>query len=129
MPGLDSVLARSVTVLGSTGSIGVNTLDVIAHARKHYGAQAFPVTALTAGNNVEKLIEQARAILPKRAVIGDETLLGTLKEGLAGTGIEAARRSRRAVIAKQPPCRPTLSWWRSWAPPRLSRRWQPSAAA
>ena len=36
-------LARSVTVLGSTGSIGVNTLDVIAHARKIYGADAFPI--------------------------------------------------------------------------------------
>ena len=36
------VLARSVTVLGSTGSIGVNTLDVIAHARKIYGADALP---------------------------------------------------------------------------------------
>ena len=38
LPDLAPVLARSVTVLGSTGSIGVNTLDVIAHARKVYGA-------------------------------------------------------------------------------------------
>ena len=74
LPGLEPVVAR-VTVLGSTGSIGVNTLDVIAHARKVYGAEAFPLTALTAGGNVEKLIEQARAFRPKRAVIGDESLV------------------------------------------------------
>ena len=47
--GLDGVTARSVTILGSTGSIGVNTADVIAHARATYGADAFPVMALTAG--------------------------------------------------------------------------------
>ena len=61
------VLARSVTVLGSTGSIGVNTLDVIAHARKIYGADAFPLAALTAQRNVELLIEQARALKPEAA--------------------------------------------------------------
>ena len=53
LPPLDDVLARSVTVLGSTGSIGVNTLDVIAHARKIYGADAFPIAALTARQQCE----------------------------------------------------------------------------
>ena len=38
LPPMDAVLARKVTVLGSTGSIGVNTLDVIAHVRKLHGA-------------------------------------------------------------------------------------------
>ena len=37
LPPMDDVLARKVTVLGSTGSIGVNTLDVIAHVRKLHG--------------------------------------------------------------------------------------------
>jgi len=97
MPELDVVLARSVTVLGSTGSIGVNTLDVIAHARTHYGAQAFPIAALTAGGNVEKLIEQALALRPRRAVIGDEKLYDALKAGLSGTGIEVAA-GKAAVI-------------------------------
>ncbi len=97
LPDQETILGRSVTVLGSTGSIGVNTLDVIVHARKEYGAHAFPVLALTAGGNVEKLIEQARAIKPKRAVIGDESLFGALKAGLSGTGIEVAA-GRAAVI-------------------------------
>jgi 1-deoxy-D-xylulose-5-phosphate reductoisomerase len=95
--GLEGVTARRVTILGSTGSIGVNTADVIGHARKEYGAEAFPVTALTAGGNVGRLIEQARALRPEIAVIGEESLFGELKDGLAGTGVEAAA-GRRAVI-------------------------------
>ena len=94
---LEPVLARSVTVLGSTGSIGVSTLDVVAHARSHYGDHAMPVEAITAQGRVDELIAQARAIHPRIAVIGDEKLYGQLKAGLAGTGIEAAA-GRAAVI-------------------------------
>lgn len=97
LPPMDEVLARSVTVLGSTGSIGVNTLDVIAHVRKLHGADAMPITALTAGENVKVLIEQARAMRPKLAVIGNEQLFGELQAGLAGTGIAVAG-GRQAVI-------------------------------
>ncbi len=97
LPPHDAVLARKVTVLGSTGSIGVNTLDVIAHVRKLHGEDAFPITALTAGGNVKLLIAQARAMKPALAVIGDEACLGELKAGLAGTGIEVAA-GRQAVI-------------------------------
>ncbi|MEJ0025973.1 MAG: 1-deoxy-D-xylulose-5-phosphate reductoisomerase [Rhizomicrobium sp.] len=94
---LEPVLARSVTVLGSTGSIGVSTLDVVAHARAVYGADVMPVEAITAQGRVDDLIKQARAMNPRIAVIGDETLYGALKDGLAGTGIEAAA-GRGAVI-------------------------------
>ncbi|HEX4117178.1 MAG TPA: 1-deoxy-D-xylulose-5-phosphate reductoisomerase [Rhizomicrobium sp.] len=97
-PSLGDVIHRSVTVLGSTGSIGVNTLDVIAHARKVYGADAFPLAALTAQNNVALLIEQAKKFHPRRAVIGDPAFFGELKAGLSGTGIEA-EAGRDAVIA------------------------------
>jgi len=98
MPDLSPVLARRVTILGSTGSIGVSTLDVIGHARQLYGADALPVEALTAQSNVEALAAQARTFKPKIAVIGDEALYGELKSALAGTGIEAAA-GRGAVIA------------------------------
>src|SRR5476649_836511 len=97
LPPMDEVLARKVTVLGSTGSIGVNTLDVIAHVRKLHGREAMPITALTAGDNVTLLIEQARAMKPALAVIGNERLFGELKAGLAGTGIEVGA-GRLAVI-------------------------------
>ncbi|HVV26895.1 MAG TPA: 1-deoxy-D-xylulose-5-phosphate reductoisomerase [Rhizomicrobium sp.] len=97
LPSAGEVLARRVTVLGSTGSIGVNTLDVIAHVRKLHGEDAFPIAALTAGENVKVLIEQARAMKPSLAVIGNAALLDELRAGLAGTGIETAA-GRQAVI-------------------------------
>jgi 1-deoxy-D-xylulose-5-phosphate reductoisomerase len=96
-PSLQDVIHRSVTLLGSTGSIGANTLDVIAHARKVYGDHAFPLVALTAQGNVKLLIEQARALNPRRAVIGDPSLYQELKAGLADTDIEIAA-GREAVI-------------------------------
>jgi 1-deoxy-D-xylulose-5-phosphate reductoisomerase len=98
IPDLSSVIDRRITVLGSTGSIGVSTLDVIAHARKCYGAGAMPLEALTAHRNVKTLAEQAKAMKPKLAVIGDETLYDELKAALAGSGIETAA-GRQAVIA------------------------------
>ena len=77
--------ARTVTVLGSTGSIGVSTLDLFAKS----GAPV-DIYALTAGRNVARLAEQALTWRPRLAVIQDETLLAELRERLAGSGIEAA---------------------------------------
>lgn len=78
-----------LTVLGSTGSIGVSTLDVVSHVNAS-GAQDIQIVALIAGRNVELLIEQALQFRPKIAVIQDVTKYGALKSGLAGTGIEVA---------------------------------------
>ncbi len=97
-PDLSPVLARSVSILGSTGSIGVSTLDVIHHARQVYGADAMPIVSLTAQGNVERLIEQARKMRPRLAVIGDEQHHAKLKDALAGTGIETAA-GREAVVS------------------------------
>ncbi len=75
---------KSVTLLGSTGSIGRQALDVI---------QAFPerfrVTALAADRQVELLARQARAFQAETAVIGREALLPELRAALAGSGIRA----------------------------------------
>jgi 1-deoxy-D-xylulose-5-phosphate reductoisomerase len=58
---------QNITILGSTGSIGVNTLDVIArHPRR------FKVVALSAGAKVERLFEQCRRFAPDYAVLRDE---------------------------------------------------------
>ena len=61
-----AVTERSITVLGSTGSVGCNTLDLVERARRsgQDRAEAFPIEALTAHKNVELLIEQARKIPP-----------------------------------------------------------------
>ncbi len=83
---------RSVSVLGSTGSIGVSTLDLIERDRER-----FDLVALTAHKNVVRLIEQARRLRPQFAVIGDLLLYDQLKAGLAGTGIEVGA-GRDAVI-------------------------------
>jgi len=97
IPSLEPVLARRVTVLGSTGSIGISTLDVIAHARATYGQDTMPIEALTAQSNVETLAAQARALHPKLAVIGDPALYTSLKEALAGTRVEVAA-GRDAIV-------------------------------
>jgi 1-deoxy-D-xylulose-5-phosphate reductoisomerase len=86
-------LPRKVSVLGSTGSIGVSTLDLFAQA----GAEV-EIVALAAGRNVERLAEQALEWRPQIAVIQDETALPRLRELLAGSGIEAAGGS--AAVAE-----------------------------
>ena len=78
-------MTRTVTILGSTGSIGVSTLSLFEQS----GAEV-EIVALTAGRNVEKLAEQALQWRPRLAVIEDETLLPVLRERLAGSGIETA---------------------------------------
>ncbi|RRN63174.1 1-deoxy-D-xylulose-5-phosphate reductoisomerase [Caulobacter sp. 602-1] len=78
-------LPRKVVVLGSTGSIGLSTLSLFEES----GVEV-EILALTAGRNVERLIEQARRWSPKVAVIEDESKLETLRDGLAGTGVRAA---------------------------------------
>ena len=57
---------RKVAILGSTGSIGVNTLDVI---RLH--PERFKVVALTAGKQIDRLAEQCTEFQPVIAVVAD----------------------------------------------------------
>lgn len=79
-------LRRKVSILGSTGSIGVSTLDLLAQAKAH-GSAEVEVIALTAGRNVQDLIAQALIWRPAMAVIEDAAGFEALKSGLAGTGI------------------------------------------
>ncbi len=84
---------RRVTILGSTGSVGRNTIDIIARQ-----PEAYAVEALTAHGNAALLIEQARQLKPRFVAIGNETHYAAVKDALAGTGIEVAA-GRDAVIA------------------------------
>lgn len=72
---------RKITVLGSTGSIGTQTLDVV---RKNPGD--FDVVALTAGSNVERMAEQIAEFHPRYAVMKDEETAGRLKEMVRVSG-------------------------------------------
>jgi 1-deoxy-D-xylulose-5-phosphate reductoisomerase len=83
------MIERRVTVLGSTGSVGTSTLDLMEHAEAA-GTGRFELVALTGGANIAKLAEQARRWRPAVAVTADETRLKELKAALAGTGVEAA---------------------------------------
>tara|TARA_R110000787_G_scaffold24318_11_gene69131 strand:- start:1488 stop:2657 length:1170 start_codon:yes stop_codon:yes gene_type:complete len=76
--------ARGVTILGSTGSIGCNTLDLIRR-----NASEYRVEALTANRNVDLLARQAIEFGAKLAVVADEACYDELKNALSGTGIEA----------------------------------------
>lgn len=83
----DSGRPRHLTILGSTGSIGVNTLDVV---RQLGGRDAFEVMALTGNGNIELLAQQARETGAKLAVTADESQYMTLKDALSGSGVDVA---------------------------------------
>ncbi len=67
-------MTKRLTILGSTGTIGVNTLDVVEHSEEQ-----FEVFALTARNNVEKMFEQCKAWRPSKAVMVDEAAAAELE--------------------------------------------------
>jgi 1-deoxy-D-xylulose-5-phosphate reductoisomerase len=91
---VDRVTVRSVTILGATGSVGLSTLDLIERE-----PERFEVLALTARSDVAGLAEAAKRVNARAAAIGDEGLLGALKEALAGTGIEASAGEEALVEA------------------------------
>ena len=87
-----------LTVLGATGSIGKSTLDLVTHA-----PERFEIVALTAQSNALALASLARQHQAEFAVIGDELLLGELREALAGSGIKAAAGTRALIEAAEMP--------------------------
>ena len=76
-------MKRKIAILGSTGSIGTQALQVIDEHPDLYEAYV-----LTANNKVEKLIEQARKFLPDAVVIANEEKYGQLKDALADLPIK-----------------------------------------
>ena len=86
-------MTRKVTIFGATGSIGVNTVDLIARAPENYD-----VVALTGGRNLTLLAEQAVALNADLAVTAHDTHFGELKDMLAGTSVEVA--AGRAGLAE-----------------------------
>ena len=78
-------MTRSISILGATGSVGEQTLDLIRRNR-----DAWRVEVLTANGSAAKLAEFAREFDSKLAVLSDESRLPELRGALAGSGIEAA---------------------------------------
>jgi 1-deoxy-D-xylulose-5-phosphate reductoisomerase len=82
-------MTRRISILGSTGSVGRSTVDVLQQVRRS-GQFEFLVEALTARSSAAALAVQAVALGARIAVVEDETALPELRERLRGTGIEAA---------------------------------------
>jgi len=89
---------RRVTILGSTGSVGQNTVDLLQR-----DPDGFEVEALTANRDAVRLAEQAKALRARFAAVADPSCYAALKEALAGTGIETACGKAAIVEAAQRP--------------------------
>ncbi|MBN8991021.1 MAG: 1-deoxy-D-xylulose-5-phosphate reductoisomerase [Rhizobiales bacterium] len=90
--------ARTVTVLGATGSIGDSTMDLLRGDRDRY-----QVEALTANSNVEGLAKLAKEFGARFAAIADPTKLGALKDALAGTRTECGAGESAVIEAAARP--------------------------
>jgi 1-deoxy-D-xylulose-5-phosphate reductoisomerase len=93
-----SATARSVTVLGATGSIGDSTMDLLRGARDRYR-----VEALTGNSNVQGLAKLAREFNVRFAAVADPARLSELREALAGTGIECGAGESAIIEAAARP--------------------------
>jgi 1-deoxy-D-xylulose-5-phosphate reductoisomerase len=86
-------VTTGIAILGSTGSVGISTLDVV---RRNPGR--FRVEALTANTNVSTLAAQCREFRPRLAVVGDETAAGTLAGKLADAALPTEVASGQAGL-------------------------------
>ncbi len=85
---------RRVSVLGATGTIGLNTCELLA-----LNPDRFQTVAVTANRNAEKLAELAVALNADYAALADERLEGELSRRLEGTGIECGAGPRALIEA------------------------------
>jgi len=93
-----AVDAKRLTILGSTGSIGCSTLDIVGRDTDH-----FEIDALVGNSNIDRLAEQAKSIRARLAVTADPEMYRPLKEALAGTDIEVAAGPEAVIEAAQRP--------------------------
>lgn len=94
---------KNIAVLGSTGSIGTQTLDIITEY-----PDRFTATVLVAGSKVEQLIEQAIKCRPKYAIIADESKYAQLHEALSPLGINTAAGAQAIADAMTLDCIDTV---------------------
>lgn len=95
------MMTKNLTILGSTGSIGRQTLEVVEQLPVR-------VAALTAGQNVERMAEQCRRFRPQLAVMGTEEAAQRLREALAGEKIEIRSGMDGLIAAAEHPLADTV---------------------
>jgi 1-deoxy-D-xylulose-5-phosphate reductoisomerase len=93
-------MRRTISIFGSTGSIGCNTVSLVEAAG---GADAYDVAVLTGAGNVDLLADQARRLRARRAVTADPARLEDLRCALLGSGIGAAAGPAALVEAASEP--------------------------
>ena len=94
---------KNIAILGSTGSIGRQTLDIIAEY-----SDRFCATVLVAGSKVEHLIEQAIKFRPQYVLIADESKYAQLNDALAPLGIHTAAGAQAIADAMTLDCIDTV---------------------
>jgi 1-deoxy-D-xylulose-5-phosphate reductoisomerase len=100
------VAPRTVTVLGCTGSVGTQTIDLLLGSARDDRSRAsgparFKVRALVAGRNAKLLAEQAIALGAEHAVVADPASFPILRDALAGTGITCSSGPEAVVEAAE----------------------------
>ena len=88
----------TISIFGSTGSIGCNTLDVISHLG---GREAFTIAAVSGRGNIDLLARQARDCGARLAVTADENRYSDLKQALSGSGVTAAAGTSALIEAAE----------------------------
>ncbi len=89
---------RRVSILGSTGSVGAATVELIDY-HNNLSANRYEVIALTANSNFKELAIQARRLRPKFVAIAQSSSYANLKQELSGTGIELGAGEAAVVEA------------------------------
>ncbi len=95
---------RTISIMGSTGSIGRSAIDVVQFANENSQDPLFLIDTLAAGSDVGKLAEQAKLVRARLAVIADESKYEELQQRLYGSGIECASGTAAITDAARRPC-------------------------
>jgi len=89
---------KTLSILGSTGSVGQSTMDVV----RHHG-ERFEIDALVGNRNIAQLAADAREFNARLAVTADEALLSELQDALEGSGVETAAGETAVIEAAARP--------------------------
>ena len=95
---------QTLSIMGSTGSIGRSAIDVVMFANEGQTEPVFKVDTLVAGSDAKRLAGQAKRVGASHAVIASEDKYAELKEHLAGSDIEAAAGEAAITEAARRPC-------------------------
>ncbi|WP_413843502.1 1-deoxy-D-xylulose-5-phosphate reductoisomerase [Tateyamaria sp.] len=95
---MGGAVTRRVSIFGATGSIGQNTIDLIAR-----DSDAYDVVALTGASHIDRLAQDAKQLKADVAVTADPMRLEDLRAALSGSGVEAAAGHDAMIEAAQRP--------------------------